>query len=141
MWILNNNNRYDKLHAIENFSEDYRDKLENDIMLYRSSIRQAVEFYEHHKNDVSEKEADYLKELSLYIVWSSYNEIHNRLIWMSMQNTDKEIETRKNIFKYLKKWNEIELHNNTAYGEWKESELFTINENFQLSKKKRKIGF
>ncbi|HDR9191929.1 TPA: hypothetical protein QDB51_006099 [Burkholderia vietnamiensis] len=122
-------------------SEDYRDKLENDIMLYRSSIRQAVEFYECYKNEVSEKEADYLKELSLYIVWSSYNEIHNRLIWMSMQNTDKEIETRKNIFKYLKKWNEIELHNNTAYGEWKESELFTINENFQLSKKKRKIGF
>ncbi|MCW0071256.1 hypothetical protein OIV68_24350 [Burkholderia pseudomallei] len=135
------NSEYKQLKAIENLSDDYRDKLENDIMLYRSSIRQAVEFYEHNKNDISEKEADYLKELSLYIVWSSYNEIHNRLVWMSMQNTDKEEETRKNIFKYLKKWNEIEASNNKKYGEYKESELFTINDNFQLAKKRRKIGF
>lgn len=140
MWIMNNS-EYKQLKAIENLSDDYRDKLENDIMLYRSSIRQAVEFYEHHKNDISEKEADYLKELSLYIVWSSYNEIHNRLVWMSMQNTDKEEETRKNIFKYLKKWNEIEASNNKKHGEYKESELFTINDNFQLAKKRRKIGF
>ncbi|MBG0863715.1 hypothetical protein [Burkholderia sp. 9779_493] len=140
MWIMNNS-EYKQLKAIENLSDDYRDKLENDIMLYRSSIRQAVEFYEQHKNDISEKEADYLKELSLYIVWSSYNEIHNRLVWMSMQNTDKEEEIRKNIFKYLKKWNEIEASNNKKYGEYKESELFTINDNFQLAKKKRKIGF
>lgn len=135
------NSEYKQLKAIDNLSDDYRDKLENDIMLYRSSIRQAVEFYEHHKNDISEKEADYLKELSLYIVWSSYNEIHNRLVWMSMQNTDKEEETRQNIFKYLKKWNEIEASNNKKYGEYKESELFTINANFQLAKKRRKIGF
>lgn len=140
MWIMDNS-EYKQLKAIENLSDDYRDKLENDIILYRSSIRQAVEFYEHNKNDISEKEADYLKELSLYIVWSSYNEIHNRLVWMSMQNTDKEEETRKNIFKYLKKWNEIEASNNKKYGEYKESELFTINDNFQLAKKKRKIGF
>ncbi|MCV9913939.1 hypothetical protein OIV57_17530 [Burkholderia pseudomallei] len=140
MWIMDNS-EYKQLKAIENLSDDYRDKLENDIMLYRSSIRQAVEFYEHNKNDISEKEADYLKELSLYIVWSSYNEIHNRLVWMSMQNTDKEEETRKNIFKYLKKWNEIEASNNKKYGEYKESELFTINDNFQLAKKRRKIGF
>ncbi|WP_205183314.1 hypothetical protein [Burkholderia sp. LMG 13014] len=148
MWIFNfekdadGKHPYTPLQALDNLTEEEIFNKEERIKYFRSCVKQVIEFYEDNKKDVSEKEQDLLKELSLLAVWSLYNGIHNNLVWLGYEGTDREKTAKEHLFKWLKQYGEINNSNDLKYGKGVDSDLFELNaDTFNIQRKKRKIGF
>ena len=120
--------------AVENLTEKGRLHFLNEIEELKEIITYHRNFYEDNK-DCSELEQKHLKSMCMFIISMTYNGIHNRYIFLGLEDTEKAEHYKNLYFKYWKKFCEIDdtIKNET-------SKLFTITEN-GVSKIKRKIGF